>query len=88
MRKTIVVLGLTGLIAAGAGVLGAARDQQDLEILRGQDAPAASRPVRQARRLRSAASEQITHITLWTIQAAPLLIGADIRSSTSSRRTS
>jgi len=78
MRKTIVVLGLTGLIAAGAGVLGAARDQQDLEILRGQDAPAASRPVRQARRLRSAASEQITHITLWTIQAAPLLIGADM----------
>ena len=40
MRKALVILGLAGVMAAGVGVLGAARDQQDMEILRGQDAPA------------------------------------------------
>ena len=39
MKKTAVLLGFALLAAAGAGVLGAARDQQDLEWLRGQDAP-------------------------------------------------
>jgi alpha-galactosidase len=39
MRKAIVTLCLAGLAVAGVSVVGAARDQQDLLILRGQDAP-------------------------------------------------
>jgi len=39
MRKVIVVLGLAGVFAAGAITVGQSREQHELEMLRGSDAP-------------------------------------------------